>query len=264
MATDTATLLETLKAGIATLRTSDAWQRYLDTQAKFHRYSFSNCMLITMQCPRATHVAGFHTWREMKRQVRKGEHGIAILAPMLIKTTPTPDLAPDEHNAPAVVRRFKAVYVFDIAQTDGQALPTVGPQTVEGSDNGLLAALSTYATGQGLTIAYDAPAPVCGSYDHGRMLIRLAPNTKPGDAALTLAHELTHHLLHDPAGTRRNVEIDETTAESVAYIVAKANGLEPTPSFAYIASYDRDGKALALLGNTVQRLAATILDAIAA
>src|SRR5438067_704493 len=74
--------LDTLTAGIAALTTSPAWTAWLDVQSRFHRYSFGNSVLIAMQRPDATQVAGFHTWKELGRSVRKGEHGIRILAPI--------------------------------------------------------------------------------------------------------------------------------------------------------------------------------------
>jgi len=113
-------LIEKLAEGISNLTTSDDWEHYLDFQGRFHRYSFGNVLLIAAQCHEATRVAGFNAWRKMNRFVRKGEKAIWILAPMVYKNGDAED---GENNR--VIRGFKFVPVFDVAQTDGEELPTV-------------------------------------------------------------------------------------------------------------------------------------------
>ena len=83
MAIATQEILEQLQDGVAQLASSEEWTAWLRTQARFYNYSFGNCMLIARQYPGATMVAGFHRWKELSRFVRKGEHGIKILAPPL-------------------------------------------------------------------------------------------------------------------------------------------------------------------------------------
>ena len=100
---------------------SEALTRYLAMLAKFHKYSFGNVLMILSQKPDATHVAGFHTWRQMGRFVKKGEKGIVIIAPMLIRKRDERDSDGAEEAKP--VLRFRGVYVFDVSQTDGEALP---------------------------------------------------------------------------------------------------------------------------------------------
>ena len=95
-------------------------EAYLALCARFHRYSFGNVLLIATQCPHATHVAGFHAWKKLGRWVRKGEHGIAIIAPQPIKARRQQASESDE---PEIQVRFKTVHVFDVTQTEGEALP---------------------------------------------------------------------------------------------------------------------------------------------
>src|SRR3954469_18312139 len=97
---------------------SDQLTALLRTMARFHKYSWHNVCLIASQRPTATRVAGFHAWRTMGRAVRKGEKGIAILAPIVGRREPASD--PDESR---MVLSFRAAYVFDVEQTDGDPLP---------------------------------------------------------------------------------------------------------------------------------------------
>lgn len=113
---------------------SEALTRYLDVMARFHRYSFHNCLLILCQRPEATQVAGFGRWKELGRWVKKGEKGIAILAPSMRR--PRPDELPDNDDtdrkdADKIVTRFVTVYVFDAEQTEGERLPELGKTTGE-------------------------------------------------------------------------------------------------------------------------------------
>ena len=107
-------LIEKLTEGIRNLTSSEEWQRHLDFQSKFHRYSFNNVLLIAAQCHEASQVAGFNAWRKINRFVRKGGKAIWILAPMVYKNAEAGDGEPEK-----VIRRFKFVPVFDVAQTNG-------------------------------------------------------------------------------------------------------------------------------------------------
>ena len=97
---------------------SDQLTALLKTMARFHKYSWHNVCLIASQCPTATRVAGFQTWRTMGRFVRKGEKGIAIMAPIIGRRE-----AESEGDNARTVRGFRAAYVFDVDQTDGEPLP---------------------------------------------------------------------------------------------------------------------------------------------
>lgn len=126
-----ADVLQQLRDGITELTNSDAWQRYLDVQGRFHNYSWGNSLLISRQYPEATKVAGYRTWQQLGRQVRKGERAIMILAP-IVYTQKTED-AVEPSTQSRVVRGFRSVPVFDIAQTDGEPLPEIA-QRLQGTD----------------------------------------------------------------------------------------------------------------------------------
>src|ERR1700688_3372453 len=123
--------------------------RYLAAMARFHRYSFNNIMLIYTQREDASHVAGFHSWRKLGRCVRKGEKGILILAPMIFKHTEAETAKTDEEKT---IVRFKAAYVFDVSQTDGEPLPEFA--TVRGDPASHLEQLKQFVSGRGIALEY--------------------------------------------------------------------------------------------------------------
>src|SRR6185437_9535377 len=129
---------------------SERLKEYLAAMARFRRYSWGNVMLIASQKPNATHVAGFHTWHKLGRFVKKGEKGILILAPIIRKEADnTAEAKPDESS---VVIGFRAAYVFDISQTDGQPLPEIG--SVNGDPRGYRERLANFVAGQGIAFEY--------------------------------------------------------------------------------------------------------------
>lgn len=107
---------------------SDRLTAFLKTMGRFHKYSWHNVALIATQCPTATRVAGFQTWRTLGRFVRKGEKGIAILAPIIGRRR---DACDDDAKG---VLGFRATYVFDLAQTDGEPLAETAEASAEGGD----------------------------------------------------------------------------------------------------------------------------------
>jgi len=113
--------IERLTDGIAQLTSSEAWTAWLRVQARFHRYSFSNALLIALQCPEATRVTGFHTWRRLGRTVQRGESALWILAPVTRRVVSDDD--PEQSTR--VVTAFKPVPVFDVSQTSGDDLPEI-------------------------------------------------------------------------------------------------------------------------------------------
>jgi hypothetical protein len=131
-------LVKKLERGFQQVQESDEYRSYLDTVTRLHKYSVSNTMLIWMQCPNATHVAGFHTWLSLDRHVRKGEKGIRIFAPMPYRRTVS---ICDEQTGEAEEQeigglRFRAVSVFDISQTDGADLAEPPVTLLSGDDVG--------------------------------------------------------------------------------------------------------------------------------
>ena len=126
---------------------SEQLKQFLNTMSSFHNYSFGNCMLTARQKPEATMVAGFRAWQKLKRQVRKGEKGICILAPMVGKKEA------DDGSSEKAVFGFRAVHVFDVSQTDGQPLPDI--HEIEGDPGEQLQKLHLVAMSLGIGLTYE-------------------------------------------------------------------------------------------------------------
>ncbi len=226
---------------------SETLLRYLDTLSKFHRYSFGNCMLIAIQKPSATLVAGFHRWKELHRWVRKGETGISILAPIVLRKKAASD-SRDEGEEPEsrearALRGFRVVHVFDISQTEGQELPSFG--SAEGDPGGRLPRLQEIVRSKGIALDYvDSLDGALGRSEGGK--ISILSTLSPAESFATLVHELAHELLH--RGDRRKDTtkvIRETEAEAVAYVVNRAVGLQGTvKSVDYIQLWNGDEAVL--------------------
>ncbi|MHC4090506.1 MAG: ArdC-like ssDNA-binding domain-containing protein [Planctomycetota bacterium] len=251
------TSLDGLARAVDTVRASDDFRRFLDVQAKFHRYSWHNSLLILHQCPDASRVAGFRKWKELGRHVRKSEHGIRILAPCPFKKTVTDDDG-TEHARDGIY--FKVVSVFDVAQTDGQALPDVDVPNVETAADTLLAQLERVASKRGIAVSYaDLRAGLYGASKRGS--IDVANGHATGQQAKTLAHE-TLHQTHDLSGARtvdRNTA--ELEAESVAYVVCRHFGLDgEVQASRYIALWGGDSKTLRASLERISNTARGIID----
>ena len=227
----------------------------LRTMARFHKYSFHNICLITAQCPTATRVAGFHTWRTMGRFVRKGEKGIAILAPIVGRRNS--DAAEDDSKR---VLGFRAAYVFDIAATDGTPLPQVAQAS---GDPGTKTAVLRAAILEG-GIAIEAADDLGGALGTSTgERIQILNGLSPAETFLVLAHEYAHCLLHradDRPGSRDTRELE---AEAVAFVVGEAVGLDARESSRdYLHLYNGDREALAGSLDRIQRAASVILAAV--
>jgi hypothetical protein len=251
-------LVAQLTEGVGTLTSSLEWQRYLEIQSRFHHYSFGNCLLIAAQCHEASRVAGFNAWRKLNRFVRKGEKAIWVLAPMVYKTA-------EESTKDRVIRGFKFVPVFDIAQTDGEELPCVCKR-LEGDDpDGLYARLVTVAESCGFTVEdHEFNGSANGDCCHVAHRIRVETANTPAQRMKTLAHELAHALLH---GSYDNRALAELEAESTAYVVCHALGLDSGDySFGYVATWAGSGElaisAIRASCERIQKSAAAILQAL--
>ena len=246
-------LAESLNAG-----QSDALTTYLAAMAKFHRYSFGNVLLIVSQKPDATHVAGFHTWRKFDRFVKKGEKGIAIFAPMMLKRR---DAQTDEEREQKVLR-FRVVYVFDISQTDGEPLPEHA--RVTGDPKHHLKRLKDFVAQKGIMLNY---ALMIGGGAEGVSRggeITILSDLPPAEEFAVLVHELAHEMLHH-GDDRKDFSktVRETEAEAVAFVVTQAVGLSnSTASSDYISLYAGDAKVLADSLDRIQRTAASIIEAV--
>jgi antirestriction protein ArdC len=236
-------------------------KEYLAAMARFHRYSWHNVMLIAMQKPTATHVAGFHAWHKLGRFVKKGEKGIMILAPVVRRKAENAGQTETDESSTSV--GFRAAYVFDVAQTDGQELPEIG--SVNGDPREYRERLAKFVAGQGIALEYsEGIAPARGTSSGGR--IALLPGQSAAEEFATLAHEIAHELMH--RAERRNAttkRIRETEAEAVAFVVCSAIGLDTgTAAQDYIGLYGGDAKLLSESLQYVQQTASQILNVIGA
>ena len=236
-------------------------KEYLAAMARFHRYSWHNIMLIASQKPDATHVAGFHAWHKLGRFVKKGEKGILILAPIIRKQAENNRETEPDESSTAV--GFRAAYVFDISQTDGQPLPEIG--SVNGEPREYRERLSKFVADQRIALEYSEDiAPARGTSSGGK--ITLLPGQSPAEEFATLVHEVAHEMMHrDERRSSTSKCMRETEAEAVAFVVCSAIGLE-TGSAAqdYIGLYGGDAKLLGESLEYVQRTATQILNAIGA
>ena len=234
-------------------------KRYLETMARFHTYSFYNCMLIASQRPDATYVAGFHKWHDFGRYVKKGEKGIAILAPIVRKHE---DETTGEKERRVV--GFRAVYVFDVTQTDGEPLPESGIKAATGEPGEHLEALKAFAVASNIAVEFADAATLRGA--RGMSLggrIQLLAGMSDAETFAVLAHEVAHELLH--RGERRaktDKTIRETEAEAVAFVVATGIGLESAGTVDYIRLYDGNRETLAESLTFIQKAASQILGAL--
>jgi hypothetical protein len=232
--------------------------RYLAAMGRFHRYSLHNLLLIALQNPAASYVAGFHTWKRFGRFVRKGEKGIYILAPLVQKQ--------ENHETPeadsnSVVFGFRACAVFDYSQTEGKEMPTIG--CVEGEPAEYQEKLCSFVVSQGIALAFsEAIAPARGTSEGGK--ITLLPHLSPAETFATLAHECAHELLHRQANRKEiSRRQRETEAEAVAYVVCQAIGLQTgTACQDYIQLHRGDAALLTESLERVRVAASKILTAI--
>ena len=232
--------------------------------SKFTNYSFGNCLLIMMQMPQASLIAGYGKWKELGRQVNKGEKGIHIIAPM--------PYTEENENGEEIKRvRFKAATVFDISQTGGEPLPDY-IHDLEGdiAPEQVAAVLNALRTVTGVSITFeDISGEAHGFYSQTEKRIVIRTDMSDAQTVKTAIHEAAHCLLHDKDSELATVESSrgskEIQAESVAFIVASRLGLDTSAySFPYIAGWS-DGKPLDELNHflsEIQTAARTMSDAI--
>ena len=226
---------------------------YLERVGRFHRYSARNVMLILMQRPEATLVAGIKRWNEMGRRVKKGERGIAILAPTL-KKVEVVDEATGEVREERKLAGFHTTYVFDVSQTEGEPLEPQEEEVPQGP--ALYARLKVVCpveVQEGLL-----PGGVMGKTNGQRIV--LAADQGHTRKAETLLHEWAHTLLHF-GGMNLPREVEELEAEAVAYAVGRELGLPMSTSRDYILSWQGTVEALEASLERIQEAARQILTA---
>ncbi len=227
---------ERVERAVRELLTSDGWRRWAETRATFHRYSFGNCLLIAQQAPSATQVAGFKSWQQLGRQVRKGERAIRIMAPMSVKR---------ENAETGEVERvpfFRAVPVFDVSQTDGEPLPQAPCEPITGDTHErYLAPLTDHARSLGYSVEREDLDHARGYCDPKRQRIVLAGDLGSANAQVrVLVHELAHaHGVGYDEYSRGEAEV---IVETAAVIVCGSLGLDTSgESIPYIAGWGEDG-----------------------
>ncbi|WP_276249112.1 ArdC-like ssDNA-binding domain-containing protein [Haladaptatus sp. YSMS36] len=244
-------------------QTSEEFQEWLDVQSRFHDYSHRNTLLIKLQCPEATKVAGFNTWRnEFDRHVQEGESAIWIWAPIITKQCPECENSPSYHEntdcdydetppeewSKGLVG-FRPAPVFDISQTDGEPLPELETAAM-GDAEGLVPALTVAADELGVTVRIvdadqwehgDAKG-VCKQRDIHDFtpIVEAKARTNQADLAVTLIHEFAHALLHFDIDDEAERSKREVEAEAVAYVVGRYCGLDTSGSAFYLAAWESD------------------------
>ena len=255
--------LERLHAGVAELLDSEAWQAALKFKTKFHSYSFNNALLIYLQRPDATLVAGYRRWQQLGRQVRKGETSLAILAPIVRRVE---GKAGSEKETQVV--GFRSARVFDVSQTDGEPLPELPSPTVLEADSetirAVLVSAEAFAAAKGFSICYrELREGVFGSFSVTKRAITVRADLPPLQTLKTLIHELAHALLHaEPKkGERRHP--CELEAESCAFLVLHELGLDTSRyTFRYLASWTDHPDELLVAGEKAARAAAGMVAAL--
>jgi len=257
-----------LEAGIKGIFDSEQYKTYLKTLSKFHNYSFNNCLLIAMQKPDASHVAGFNAWRDdFKRPVMKGEKGIKILAPAPFKTKKQVDAVGADgkpifdksgrrvkEEKEITVPAFKVTTVFDVSQTDGEPLPQLGVNELAGSVDKYKDFFAALEKTSLVPIGFEAiTSGAKGYYEQMEKRIAINEGMSELQNLKTAIHEIAHSRLHDidknapkdtPRPDRRTREVE---AESIAYTVCQHYGLDTSDySFGYVATWS-GGKELDVL-----------------
>jgi antirestriction protein ArdC len=251
--------LETMHAQLAekvgSLDSLQAWGSWLRFANSFHRYSFNNTLLIWAQKPDATMVAGYRAWQARGRQVRRGETSIKVYGPVTTrepKTDPTGHPIRDADGKPVHEVRIvgvKPVSVFDVSQTEGEPLPTP-PQAsllTGQAPDGLWDALQSFVEAQGYTVTRGDCGDANGFTVYDTRQVRVREDVDDAQAVKTLAHEAGHVLLHHPEQREKFScrGITEVEAESVAYMVTAAHGLDASQyTFNYVAGWAHNAATL--------------------
>lgn len=281
-------ITDKLEQGIKELFESEKFKEYLTTMSKFYNYSFNNTLLIAMQKPDATLIAGYTSWqRNFDRHVMKGEKGIKILAPAPYKAqeerekidpaTKKPVLDADGKPVTETVEvmrpAFKVVSVFDVSQTDGKELPDIAVDELTGSVENYAAFFEALKQESPVPISFeDIPGGAKGYFSHVENRIAIQEGMSEIQTVKTAIHEIAHAKLHaiNPdekvaPEERKDRHTKEVEAESVAYTVCQRYGIETSDySFGYIAGWssDKDTKELKGSLETIRSTAAEMIESI--
>lgn len=270
-------LTDQLEQGVSDIFQSGQYAAYLTAMSKFHHYSFGNTMLIFMQCPNATNVAGYHDWRRnFGRQVKRGERGITILAPCPYRRKEeVEEDASDGSPATSVqwVQRmgFRTVTVFDVSQTEGKPLPELVKKLTGdvAQYESMVAALRSISPYPISMESFPGGAYGCCNFVERRILVQ--PDMSQIQTIKTMIHEVSHAKLHAPPEKTEELPqhkqrfVREMEAESVAYVVCQHFGIDTSDySFGYVAGWSH-GKELSQLRESldlIRNTAAELIDGI--
>lgn len=277
-------ITERLEQGVKELFTSELYTEYLKTMSQFHNYSFNNTMLIAMQKPDATLVAGYQAWqKKFKRQVKKGEKGIQIIAPAPIrekeeveKFDPVtnepilrPDGKPETEEIEHIIPRFRLTTVFDVSQTYGEPLPEIETPELMGSVENYEIFMQAIREVSPVPVRFDEiESGAKGYYSNVDKETVIQEGMSESQTMKTAVHETTHAKLHDrdimeELGEKKNQMTREVEAESVAYTVCQYFGLDTSDySFPYIAGWSSsmDMKELRSSMDTIRKTAGEMID----
>ena len=282
-------ITDRLEQGITELFDSERYREYLRVMSKFHNYSFNNTLLIAMQKPDASLVAGFSAWKNnFGRNVIKGQKGIKIIAPSPYKVkqemkkidphTQQPiigkDGKPVTEEKEITIPAYKVVSVFDVSQTEGRELPDIAVNELTGDVERYRDFFAALEKTSPVPIGFEQiPGSSHGYYHLEDKRIAIQEGMSELQTLKTAIHEIAHAKLHDidlnapeneqqPRIDRRTREVE---AESVAYTVCQHYGLDTSDySFGYIAGWS-SGKELAELKGsleTIRSTAASLIDTI--
>ena len=264
-------LTDQLEKGIKEVFTSEKYKAYLSTMEKFHSYSFNNSILIYVQKPNATMVAGFKTWQSLERQVKKGERGIRIFAPRPYKVIRdveavdpgTGEVLLDPNGKPIMEKeersyvRFIPVKVFDVSQTEGKALPTL-TEELQGEAQNYEALMAAIKEAAQVPIRFDTwTDSKKGYYNLTNQEIVIKSGMSERQTVKTAIHETAHSILHTDKEHLKDSATMEVEAESVAFVVCQHFGLDTSDySFGYLAGWS-SGKELPELKASLQTIQKT-------
>ena len=279
---DMDSIMQSLESGVEELFTSNRYQEFLKTMAKFHNYSFNNTMLIAMQRPDATLVTSYKNWQSMGRQVMKGEKGITIIAPAPYKKMKEKEVL-DENQRPimgtdgkpkteqveVIVPHFKAVTVFDIAQTSGEPIQTLAPELLTAAVQDFDSFMQAIQKISPVPIRFDEiDGNANGYYHNADKEIVIKKGLSESQTLKTAIHETAHAKLHDKEimeslGVEKDRLTKEVEAESVAYCVCSSFGLDTSDySFPYIAGWSssREMKEMKASMDVIRKTAGEMID----
>lgn len=244
-------ITEQLDKGIMDMMNSDSYRRYLATMSKFHTYSFNNKLLIAMQMPEATMVAGYRAWeKNFKRHVKRGEKAIRILAPCIRKKNADNDDEDDQ-----VLTGFRSVSVFDVSQTEGEPTQSLELRKLAGDVDGYNCLLVSLIESSPVPIKFeDIEGSSNGFYDVLAKTICVREGMSQQQTVKTLVHEIAHAMLHSESEVTKDRETKELEAESVAYTVCQHFGIDSSEySFCYIVGW-AGSRSLDELRSSMERI----------